>query len=54
MKSSTDVLIAERKPIKGSVTALEARGAKRSRLDGEAQWLSVAWGQNEFERILLL
>ena len=53
-ESSKDGLMAEREAIKGLVTALEARGAKRSRSDGEAQWLSVTWGQDEFNRIILL
>lgn len=35
--------MAEREAIKELVTALEARDAKRSRLDGEAQWLFVTW-----------
>ena len=56
-ESSKDGLMGEREATKGLVTALEARGAKRSRFDGEVQWLSVNWGQDEFntfERIILL
>ena len=53
-ESSRDGLMAKREAIKELMMALGARGAKRSRLDREAQWLSVTGGQNEIKRILLL